>query len=712
MTSPGHFWLASALTLAAVAWLLPRVHPARAGSGRRLDLEAAGLLLLTLLAWRWPGLCSLIDFNPDESQLAAGALTLLHDPVYWRSVDGTTSGPINFYALVPFLAWDGLPPVFATRLGGLIFLWGSLTLTFAFLRRACGTTAALLGLLPVWLFAAVATDWDFVHCSSEQVSLPLIAGSALLLQAAVRAGSPPSGWRWHLSALLAGLLPWAKLQSALFAAALTAVAMILALRAEGAGLRARLRALTTYLAWVLVPTFCFFALAIPGGQLRHLYASYIVNNLIYASARPDFLAAATGLGRITLLTGYFPLLLATTLTLAVLGVVGALACRRGPVWLLGAGWGGMLLATYTVLKPGLPAPHYLFYLLLPCAWLAAASIHHFGEGFPRLRPLLVLWILAAGLLLPLTLRHQHGPPDLTVFQPQCYQPDDDRLGAILGAFAQQGDTLAVWGWAPRLFVTSRLPQGTRDGNAGRQIQHSSQRDNYYRPRFIEDLQRNRPTWFVDAVGPGRFEYQHRAHLAHDAFADMAAEVRAHYRFVADCYNARIYVRADLPAQRPEAVRRLETSLHETIADGSAQWSWPLPPASFPTRYIYGRHIWHMQTPAEYVFPLQGDEQAFYFTYGLIPQCYVQGTTDGAELRLELLVPQQPPRILFQRFLDPRNTPLDRGAQRGHMLLPASLPPGASLRLRALPGPRGDISWDWVFFGEPRFTRPLHLDHPR
>ncbi len=709
MTPPGHFWLASTLTLVAVAWLLHRTCSARPVSGRRLDLEAAALLLLTLLAWRWPGLCSLIDFNPDESQLAAGALTLLHDPLYWRSVDGTTSGPVNFYALVPFLVWDDLPAVFATRLGGVFFLWGALALTFAFLRRASGGAAALLGLLPAWLFAAVTTDWDFVHCSSEQASLPLIAGSALLLLTASRLGSPPSGWRWHLSAVLAGLLPWAKLQSVLFAAALAAVAVILTLRAEGASLRARVRALAIYLVWFLLPTAFFLGLAIPGGQMRHLFASYILNNLIYATARPDLLAAATGLSQAVWLTGYFPLLLATTLALALLGASGVFAARRGSVWLLGAGWGGLLLATYTALKPGLPAPHYLFYLLLPCAWLAAASVQCLGEGFPRLRPVLIGWILGIGLLLPLALRHHHGPPDFSVFQPTRHQPDDERLGAILRAFAQEGDTLAVWGWAPRLFVSSRLPQGTRDGNAVRQIQISSQRDNYYRPRFIGDMQRNRPALFVDAVGPGRLVFQERAHLAHDAFGDMAAEVRAHYRFVADCYNVRIYVRADLPAQRPEALRRLEAALHLGIADGSAQWSWPLPPANFPTRYLYGRHAWHLQTPAEYSFPLQGDEQAFYFTYGLIPQCYVHGTTDGAELRLELMVPQQEPRLLFQRFLEPRSIPADRGVQRGHLLLPDPLPPGASLRLRALPGPRGDMSWDWVFFGEPRFARALRHD---
>src|SRR4051812_1663994 len=33
--------------------------------------------------------------NPDESQIIAGTLTLLQDPVPWRSADMSTTGPLN-----------------------------------------------------------------------------------------------------------------------------------------------------------------------------------------------------------------------------------------------------------------------------------------------------------------------------------------------------------------------------------------------------------------------------------------------------------------------------------------------------------------------------------------------------------------------------------------------------------------------------------------
>src|SRR5882757_8822920 len=96
------------------------------------------VLGLFLLAWRWPFLLVAREFNPDESQLIAGALTLTRDPVFWRSVDGNTAGPFDFYALLP-LHWLGLPlDYFTARLTGLLIIWGTLFLCLRTLARIFG----------------------------------------------------------------------------------------------------------------------------------------------------------------------------------------------------------------------------------------------------------------------------------------------------------------------------------------------------------------------------------------------------------------------------------------------------------------------------------------------------------------------------------------------------------------------------------------------
>jgi hypothetical protein len=65
-------------------------------------------MLGVLLAFRWPMLFDNRQYpDPDESQFIAGALTLRHDPVFWRSVDGTTYGPLVQWPLLAALFLRG-----------------------------------------------------------------------------------------------------------------------------------------------------------------------------------------------------------------------------------------------------------------------------------------------------------------------------------------------------------------------------------------------------------------------------------------------------------------------------------------------------------------------------------------------------------------------------------------------------------------------------
>src|SRR5580693_4149491 len=53
-------------------------------------------VLLCLAAFHWPFLLDNQELqDPDESQLIAAAITLNHDPLFFRSVDGATCGPID-----------------------------------------------------------------------------------------------------------------------------------------------------------------------------------------------------------------------------------------------------------------------------------------------------------------------------------------------------------------------------------------------------------------------------------------------------------------------------------------------------------------------------------------------------------------------------------------------------------------------------------------
>src|SRR3954469_2997296 len=158
---PGSYWLVVALGTGwlVAQWLILLRRENNCKAGERAPRAWRGLLVLFffILAWRWPFLFTAAEYNPDESQLIAGSITLAHDPVFWHSVDGTTSGPLNFYLLVPY-TWLGIPlDYFTARLTGLVLITGALFAIYRTLAVHYGRSIAWIGIIPTAAFFATAT---------------------------------------------------------------------------------------------------------------------------------------------------------------------------------------------------------------------------------------------------------------------------------------------------------------------------------------------------------------------------------------------------------------------------------------------------------------------------------------------------------------------------------------------------------------------------
>ena len=103
----------------------------------------------------------------------------------------------------------------------------------------------------------------------------------------------------------------------------------------------------------------------------------------------------------------------------------------------------------------------------------------------------------------------------------------------------------------------------------------------------------------------------------------------------------------------------------------------------------------MHAPSEAVWKLTGTERAFDFCYGLDPEAYERGTTNGVEFVVEVRGPSGGVTRAFSRLLAPRTNPADRGTHRSRVTLPI-FAPGSRLVLRTDPGPFGDTAWDWSY----------------
>src|SRR5262249_13047258 len=81
-------------------------------------------ILIVLLAFRWPELLDNRQYpDPDESQFIAGASTMREGPIFWRSVDGTTHGPLTEWPLLIALGARGSLDFATARTVSILLLW-------------------------------------------------------------------------------------------------------------------------------------------------------------------------------------------------------------------------------------------------------------------------------------------------------------------------------------------------------------------------------------------------------------------------------------------------------------------------------------------------------------------------------------------------------------------------------------------------------------
>lgn len=103
-------------------------------------------------------------------------------------------------------------------------------------------------------------------------------------------------------------------------------------------------------------------------------------------------------------------------------------------------------------------------------------------------------------------------------------------------------------------------------------------------------------------------------------------------------------------------------------------------------------------PTELTFPLPAGASRMTAEYGLLDSSYTEGNkTDG----IELVVSHRPPggteQTLYSRLLDPGRRETDRGPQILDLPLPAGMT--GQIIVRILPGPNGNMSFDWSYFGQ-------------
>jgi len=540
-TMPGATALAGwGLLLWAVAWSVRDEPTGKYPGGGRWGWW--WLLAGVLVLFRWPLIALPHELYPDESQLLAGALTLRHDPVFWRSVDGGTAGPLDYYALLPAAFFPGTAGYAATRLTAVLLLWGTLVAAGETLALLTSRRVAQVAVLPAVAFEAFTTSPEFVHYSTELLPAGLLA---LAVFAIVRQTFRSSRGNLWTAALLLGAVPFAKLQAAPIAATL---GLVLIVHESWAG---RFRHIGLLAGGALLPTLLVTALVTVTGQAEQMLIPYFLQNTLYAQTGRLALGQVLGqLGEQSVTNGYHALWFGGSVAFSV-GAIGFARQVPGTLRRYALAATGLLVVTaFIILSPGRPYHHYLNFLTLPVTLLGGVALGLAGQARAD-RPGLVLGIFLVCALLPqLALRASSRPDPYAYYNStvSARGPAHHALVARIKSLSTPGDSLGLWGWRSSLYIESGLYQATRLAHP-EALLVAGPWQNFYLRRYYEDMVAANPPVIVDATGPGNFRFESRS-AGLEIYPLLFAWVTAHYSCIGEFDDTRLYVRRDrLPATR-------------------------------------------------------------------------------------------------------------------------------------------------------------------
>jgi hypothetical protein len=509
----------------------------------------------TMAAFRWPVWFYPLELNPDESQTVAGAITLARFPVYWKFVDGTTHGPWSEYLLL-LAHWFGAPLNYVTAriITGLLGA-GTLLAAWGTLRCFTGETIARTAILPALAFWSFTTWDDFVHYSSELPAIFLLAVAGWLGAVLLTA---PRWSRRHV--LLAGLtgfflgnLVFAKLQSVPLGVALGGVLLWFLWRNNGredAALRNRLMA--ALVLGALVPALIAAVFITLFGLWGHFVPAYLLSALAYVNLRQHPLAVMPmRFFRFSATEPAFAWFFWGSLGFALLYLRTPGAERRLRAGMI-VGWVLLAVAAFCVLRPGREVVHYLQFFLLPLTLLlgftlAAAAKESEAQKSPPVFPGRLLLLLLLFTVFP-QIYHRIVTWHRFAGHVQNYlNHTPSKAAQFIQKHRQPGETIAMWGWDSHLLVETGMPHGTRESHTASQLTEWPLR-HYFTERYLWDMERRQPAWFVDVVGPGAFIYNDRGAWAHETVLELRQRVATDFELMAEFDHTRIYRRKSVIAR--------------------------------------------------------------------------------------------------------------------------------------------------------------------
>jgi hypothetical protein len=405
--------------------------------------------------------------------------------VPWRSVDGTTSGPVNTWALLA-AHWFGMPLSYsAVHLFAAMLLAGTVPLLYIGARQRFGILPAALGAICETTWIGLSQDRNFIHYSSELVPIFLISVSLALGE---------KGKRGIVAAFLLGIVPWAKLQAAPVAFVIGVWMLYRVIRP----LEPRLNMarpgpqVVGLVSASLTFSVLLLALVFAGGAGREMWNSYFLVTKYYSGSVGVWVIFK----RLALFCASGDRCAWVAVLLVLRLCLGRRANSNGQEnsnfpWVL------TLATAYACVRTGMPFDHYQLLMLPSLAFLTAASFVEWSgvekSVVTRMRIAAVALLVFA---IPRSVEAYHR------FRTHLGYPSPESAEQIAAAIRRADPTarsLTIWGWNLSLYIETGLPPSTRHGTFHFLTLDSPSRD-FLRKTYMEDLLHSGSEIFVEG-GP-------------------------------------------------------------------------------------------------------------------------------------------------------------------------------------------------------------------
>jgi len=499
------------------------------------------ILCIGLLAFmRMPAIVFNREINADESQMLSHAITLYQDPVYWRSVDGTTIGPLDNYLLV-------IPKILgfqinytSGRVMGLLCCIGALLFIFLAMKKWFGEQTARVAFTAPVIFLAFTQESDFVHYSSEQLPVLLLAFTIWLLSR-LTDNKQISPLLTFLLGLAAGMMPFAKLQSV--PQAMVVVFAALWLTYQFYNRTAMIKPLVYLVIGGLTFPLLLLLWILSNDVFQDFIDFYILGNAIYAGGS-SFIEIPSQFIKLIALSSDFSIYSFVLLIPLLYGLFQSFrpsAPGRRPTDRMVSVTMILLILTgiYSATKSGNSFIHYLNFCIYPWILLAAYGMKAHYKWLILAPVLLVFWFAGNDAVL---YKREHR---LNAYESinGLNKLDQSPIVLALKKFTKSGDYLVVWGWQCKYYVEAQLAQGTAENHSERSIFKHPMQEKYL-ARYVSDLQRTKPAVILDAVGIYSLWVQDKKTQGIDNFPAVADYVHQHYTLVSVIDDVTLYVRKD------------------------------------------------------------------------------------------------------------------------------------------------------------------------